>query len=79
MKPAAAVRSDNYKLIEWYEQSLRGGENAFELFDLEADPGETNNLADSLPEKAEELKSLLKDWREDVGAQMPTVNKNATQ
>ncbi|MEN8116319.1 MAG: sulfatase [Bacteroidota bacterium] len=75
MKPAGAVRAENYKLIEWYESSLSGTENAFELYDLKSDIGETKNLADSLPEKTTELKSLLENWRTEVNAQMPAVNK----
>lgn len=79
MKPAGAVRSGNYKLIEWYEPFLLENENAWELFDLENDISETRNLADSLPEKTEELKQLLHNWRNNVGAQMPTANQNATR
>lgn len=78
MLPAGAVRSGNYKLIEWYEPLLLKNKNPLELFDLSNDIGETHNLADSLPEKAKELQYLLQQWRNDVGAQMPTVNKNAT-
>jgi arylsulfatase A-like enzyme len=78
MLPAGAVRSGNYKLIEWYEPLLLKNKNPLELFDLSNDIGETHNLADSLPEKAKELQYLLQQWRNDIGAQMPTVNKNAT-
>lgn len=78
MKPAGAVRSGKYKLIEWYEPLLLNHVNAWELYDLENDIGETTNLADSLPQKSEELKQLLHEWRNQVDAQMPTVNKNAT-
>ena len=74
MIPAGAVRSGNYKLIEWFEKSLTNNNDAFELFDLENDKSETLNLRDSLPEKTEELKLLLQTWRKQVGAQMPTVN-----
>lgn len=78
MKPAGAVRSGRYKLIEWYEPLLLENEDTWELFDLENDISESHNLADSLPEKTEELKKLLHNWRKEVDAQMPTVNKNAT-
>lgn len=78
MKPASAVRSANYKLIEWHEPYLMQKENAWELFDLQNDIGETQNLVDSLPGKAEELKQLLHHWRENVDAQMPVINENAT-
>lgn len=48
----AMVRSENHKYIafEGYEPLL---------FDLQSDPWEIHNLADSLPEKAREMKQLL--------------------
>jgi len=78
MLPAGAVRSGDYKLIEWYEPKLLNTGNSIELFDLKKDVGETTNLSKQLPEKAAELKTLLENWRIEVGAQMPTVNINAT-
>lgn len=49
MVPAGAVRSGKWKLIKWYENSLlTDKEPAFELFDLENDIAEKNNLTDSL-------------------------------
>ncbi|WP_372949476.1 sulfatase [Mariniphaga sp.] len=75
MVPAGAIRSGNWKLIEWYEKSLLGEqESAYELYDLETDIGETKNLADSLKAKTTELAGDLQKWREDVGAQMPVPN-----
>ncbi len=77
MIPAGAVRSGNFKLIEWYEPKLLNSGNCVELFDLSKDQGETTNLSEQLPEKAAELKELLNNWRIEVDAQMPTINKNA--
>lgn len=75
MTPAGAVRSGKWKLIEWYEKSLLGEqESAYELYNLEADEGETKNLADSLKAKTTELAGELQKWRENVGAQMPVSN-----
>jgi arylsulfatase A len=75
MVPAGAVRSGNWKLIEWYEKSLSGGQiDAFELYDLELDPGENNNLADSLGTKTLELAKMLDSWRKEVNAQLPEKN-----
>lgn len=37
-----------------------------ELFDLATDPGETKNLADEHPERADELASQLKEWQTSV-------------
>ncbi|MFW6370771.1 MAG: sulfatase/phosphatase domain-containing protein, partial [Bacteroidota bacterium] len=76
MLPAGAVRSGKWKLIEWYEKSLlKDKEPAFELYDLENDPGESSNLAGKLKSKTEAMAGELKRWREDIKAQMPEVNK----
>jgi len=64
--PASAVRAGKYKLIEFFETGR------LELYDLDADLGETNDLAQSLPEKRDELHKLLKDWRAQVGAPVPS-------
>ena len=34
----------------------------WELYDLEADPTEMDNLADAHPEKVDELKTLYENW-----------------
>jgi uncharacterized sulfatase len=75
MVPAGAVRSGNYKLIEWYEPKLLKHKKSVELFDLKNDQGETTDLSETNPEKAAELKELLDNWRNKVDAQMPTINK----
>jgi uncharacterized sulfatase len=75
MVPGGAVRSGKYKLIEWYEPKLLNQEKSIELFDLENDQGETTDLSETNPEKAAELQKMLAEWRTNVGAQMPTVNK----
>ncbi|MCK4292712.1 MAG: sulfatase [Planctomycetes bacterium] len=66
--PGGAMRAGDYKLIEFYE------DNRVELYNLKADIGEKNNLADKMPGKAAELLKMLKAWRKDVDAQMPTPN-----
>jgi arylsulfatase A-like enzyme len=63
--PAGAVRSGDWKLIEFFE------DGRLELFNLKDDIGETTNLADRLPRKRDELHKLLKDWRAAVSAPMP--------
>jgi uncharacterized sulfatase len=76
MAPGAAVIHENFKMIEWYEKSLTRQEGAFELYDLKNDISESLNLADSMPEKVEELRYMMEYWRFEVGAQMPVINKN---
>jgi uncharacterized sulfatase len=73
MKPAGAIRKNNYKLIEWYEDRLTGQKEYYELYDLSSDPGETQNVADSLTDTANELINDLKEWRLNVNTQMPEV------
>ncbi|WP_442507452.1 sulfatase [Novipirellula sp. SH528] len=67
-KPYGAIRHGDWKLIEFFEN----GE--LELFDLKTDPYETNNLAKTQPEKADQLLQKLKAWRESVDAQMMSEN-----
>ncbi len=74
--PGGAIRQGKYKLIERYDKSLWNHPEAFELYDLEEDIGEQNNLATQMPEKTKELAEKLAAWRQSVGAQMPTKNPN---
>lgn len=43
-----------------------------ELYNLRDDIGERNNLADTDPRRVKELRKLLQDWRNQVGAKLPT-------
>lgn len=67
-RPAGAIRHGRYKLIDYYHCDER------ELYDLDTDVGETHNLADEQPERADRLQRRLAQWRERVDAQMPTPN-----
>jgi arylsulfatase A-like enzyme len=68
--PGSAVRDGRWKLIEWHEAG------AIELYDLEADPSEAQNVADRHPHVTARLRKSLAAWRHDVGAKMPTPNPN---
>jgi arylsulfatase A-like enzyme len=72
-RPSGAVRLGNYKLIEFFE------DNRIELFNLKEDIKETTDLAEAKPEKAEELKQLLHQWRKNVGAQIPYPNPHYSE
>lgn len=67
-RPSGAIRSGNYKLIEYYDN----GET--ELFDLSADIGEHHDLTKEQPVLAEQLKQELMQWRQEVNASMPEKN-----
>lgn len=68
--PYGAVRSGDWRLVEFYEDGRT------ELYNLKDDISETKNLSSSQPKKRDELLSLLRQWRSEVGAQMPTPNPN---
>lgn len=65
-RPCSIIRMGNWKLHEYFED---GG---LELYDLAADPGESSNLAQSNPEQCERLHAQLRQWRERIGAPVPT-------
>jgi uncharacterized sulfatase len=67
--PQGAIRQGAYKLIEWYEKSISGGEGSLELYNLENDPGEQTNLADSLPDLTTQMANDLQAWRLSIGSQ----------
>jgi arylsulfatase A-like enzyme len=64
--PSGAIRVGDLKLVEFFEDMH------VELYDLKNDISESHDLAGEMPEKAEELTRRLHEWREAVGAQMPT-------
>lgn len=74
--PCGAVRAGDYKLIEWYDDSIAGADGRFELYDLKNDIMERNNLVEKEPDKVRELSRMLSDWRKQVDAQMLTPNPN---
>lgn len=56
-RSSGAVRNGDYKLIEFFDT----GE--FELYNLREDIGEQFNLAEKMPQKLTEMKTILFDWR----------------
>lgn len=69
--PAGAIRKGDYKLIEFFEDST------LELYNLNDDIGETNNLAKIMPDKTKELHRDMTEWRKSVNAHVPTeLNPN---
>lgn len=65
--PAGAIRSGDWKLIEWFETGR------LELYNLKDDLSEANNLAKTRADKRNELHSKMKAWRTAVNAPIPTT------
>jgi len=71
LAPCGAIRAGKLKFVEWFEGSI-GGDGAgksHELFDLDADPAEQNDLSHIHPDICRDLAARLRDWRARVGAQ----------
>lgn len=68
VEPGSAVRMGRYKLIDNFER------NRQELYDLEKDISETNDISGSLPGKTKELFDILMEWRKKTGAVMMDKN-----
>ena len=68
--PVNAIRQGNWKLLEYFE------DDHVELYNLKDDLGETTDLSRQLPDKADQLRKRLHDWRNKVGAALPSSNPN---
>ena len=62
----------NYKLLEYYENG------SVQLFDLENDLGEQNDLSKVKPAIAAKLLKMLHDWRRRLDAKMPQPKATAS-
>ena len=71
--PAGAIRSGDWKLIEFFE------DNRLELYNLREDLSQTNNLSAKLADRTKELHEKLLAWRKELNAPMPTKNDPSTQ
>ena len=71
--PGAAVRSGDWKLIEFYE------EDKVELYNLKLDIGERKDLSLEEPEKTRELRKMLSDWQKSINAQLPILNPDFSE
>lgn len=52
-----AIRTERYRLVRWTHEA--SGKRAYELYDLQEDPGETRNLAGQLPRVQAQLDGYL--------------------
>ncbi len=65
-RPGSVVIRDNWKLHHYFE------DDAYELYDLENDPGERIDLSTLQPGKLNEMTALLNRWLTSVDAPVPT-------
>lgn len=65
-RPGSVMRYGRWKLHEYFE------DGTLKLYDLENDPGESLNLAGEMPEKLDSLHQVLRSWRKQVNAPVPT-------
>jgi len=66
--PSGAIRSGDFKLVEYFAT----GET--EVFNLSTDIGEQTDISDRRPALTDSLQALLERWRSSVDAQMPKPN-----
>jgi len=66
-RPGSAMRSGKYKLIVSYD------DDSAQLFDLENDIGETNNLAEAKPELVQGMRHQLEKWLAETKAGLPKL------
>jgi arylsulfatase A-like enzyme len=67
-RPGGAIRLEQYKFIEYYE------DGRLELYNLRNDPSESRNLFRGDNAAADFARFKLQEWRRLVGAKMPTPN-----
>jgi arylsulfatase A-like enzyme len=68
VEPGSAIRLGKYKLIDNFEKEKQ------ELYDLEHDISEINDISLKFPEKTKELFKLLEDWRDKTKAKIMVPN-----
>jgi arylsulfatase A-like enzyme len=68
-EPSSIIRSGNWKLIHYYED----GRN--ELYKIDDDIGEQNDLAANHPEKGQELAKKLESWLQEKNVKFPEKDK----
>ena len=70
-RPCGVVRAGDFKLIEYFE------DGTLELYNLEEDLSEKNDLAREMPDKVKEMLGIMKSWRKSVNAPVPTERNPA--
>lgn len=60
-RSSGSIINGDWKLVEFFD------DNSFELYNLQTDPGEKNNLDGKSPAVEKQLKMDLKNWRKEMG------------
>lgn len=63
-KMGRAIRTERYRLVEWKKPGAAADTAELELYDYEADPLETKNLAADRPEVVQRLRAILSKYPE---------------
>jgi arylsulfatase A-like enzyme len=66
-RPGSIIRKGKWKLHQYFEK------NEIELYNLEVDQGESNNVAESNPEIVNSLLKELESWRKERDAPVPSA------
>lgn len=66
--PVSAIRKGEWKLLHYFE------DDRLELYNLEKDLREEDNLVDKYPDRTHDLFLNLKKWRNEIDAKPPTLN-----
>ena len=69
-EPSCIIRSGEWKLIHYFEDSRN------ELYRITRDVGEQHDLSAEQPDRVDALYAQLKAWQTEVGARFPTGNQN---
>ena len=73
IEPFTSIRHDTWKLI-WFHDGHR-----VELYDLAADPGESNDLSAQRPAITADMLKRLRAWAADTGAQFSVETSGGTE
>lgn len=73
LPPAVSVHRHEWKLIRIFHGGEKGA-HRYLLYDLGKDPGESKNLADTMPELVTEMDALIEKFLTETGAVRPVRN-----
>lgn len=71
--PSAAIRMGDYKLVEEFNTGKT------ELYNLAQDLGEKRDLSSENPDRAAKMAKMLRNWRAETKAYMPTEKKTSAK